>query len=283
MICTAPYKQGAMWYPCGQCMPCRIARKRVWAFRLELESKCHPGGSVVTLTYEVEPEGRTLQPRDTCLWLKRLRKAMEPVKLRYYLVGEYGSQLQRPHYHVLLFNLELSQSHDALQPYRCQCSTCTLIRSTWGLGRIYVDALSPASIRYVCGYVTKKMTSASDDRLLGRHPEFARMSMGIGAAAVPSIADALVGLQLATDVPRALFNGGRYRALGRYLVRRLRRSMGRLESTPQAALDAYCQEMRDLCESVGPAQAAASRSATMAQKARQVEARASIFKSQGSL
>jgi hypothetical protein len=37
--------------------------------------------------------------------MKRLRKAREPNKVRFFLGGEYGEENKRPHYHALLFNV----------------------------------------------------------------------------------------------------------------------------------------------------------------------------------
>ena len=78
-----------------------------------LEAECHKENSFVTLTYAPENEDKlefhegfpSLDPSHATKFIKKIRKKLEPHKLRYYLVGEYGSQTQRPHYHLVLFGM----------------------------------------------------------------------------------------------------------------------------------------------------------------------------------
>lgn len=105
------------------------------------------------------------------------------------------------------------------------------------------------------------MTGRDDDRLNGRHPEFARMSLrpGIGADFVPLVAGQLYHLYVQGysfldftdsqgDVPSALRHGSRLLPLGRYLRRRLRKEVGLDEKAPCEAQIAYKKEMRVLQE-----------------------------------
>lgn len=186
-----------------------------------LEALVHPGASFLTLTYAPEklPEGGTLVPRDLVLFLKRLRKAVEPHTLRYFAVGEYGDTSWRPHYHLALFGLDRSFALS--------------IDKAWGLGFTYVGDLTFDSAQYVAGYVTKKMTDKDDDRLAGRYPEFARMSLrpGIGALSIGQVASALQNregwreLFIHGDVPSVLSHNGRTLPLGRYLRQKLREEL----------------------------------------------------------
>lgn len=228
MLCKAPYAhpEGNM-FGCGQCLPCRINRRRIWTHRMILEALKHESSVFVTLTYNDEhlPSGGTLVPRDLQLFLKRLRKAISPSKLRFYGVGEYGDKTQRPHYHLAVFGVPISAVHT--------------IADAWSLngepiGHVVVGTLTFESAGYIAGYVTKKMTNPDDPKvraLLGdRHPEFARMSTnpGIGAGAMEDVADVLrtkAGcreLALLGDVPNVLKHGGKSMPLGRYLRGKLR-------------------------------------------------------------
>lgn len=192
-----------------------------------LEALTHEASCFVTLTYNEEslPPGGTLCPSDAQKFLKRLRKAIHPHKIRYYLVGEYGDRTFRPHYHLCLYGL----SPDDYQ----------IVADAWSIGgvpigHVVVGSLTFESAAYVAGYVTKKMTSRDDPRLGGREPEFARMSLnpGIGAHAMEDVAEILYtkhgSRELAElgDVPGVLRHGSKTFPLGRYLKRKLREKMG---------------------------------------------------------
>lgn len=231
-----------------------------------LESLCHGDNSFVTLTYSDEnlPDGGNLVPKDTQDWLKRLRFAWsERCKdldiphrpLRYYLVGEYGDDTKRPHYHVALFGyptcLRGRTKHPKKnQPMSC-CIHCDFLYKTWGHGGVDVGDLTLHSAQYICGYVTKKMTAKGDPRLDNKHPEFARMSRrpGIGATAMQTVADALFTkhgadeVHLLGDVPNSLMHGGRKLPLGRYLKGKLRDEIGMDQTFRTQAKQAYEDEM----------------------------------------
>lgn len=225
MLCRNPYTPHAGHaFGCGQCMPCRFNRRRLWTHRMMLEALVHPSASFATLTYSPEnlPDGGTLVPRDLQLWLKRFRK-QSGVPVRYFGVGEYGDFSWRPHYHLALFGVGREAE--------------PLVRSTWGLGHVMLGDLTLASAGYIAGYVTKKMTQQKDDRLEGRFPEFARMSTrpGIGAPAIGDVAAALQNrhgwdeIGRTGDVPAALRVGPSKMPLGRYLRGRLRLAMNFVE------------------------------------------------------
>lgn len=238
MLCKKPYMIGALPCGCGQCLPCRINRRRLWVHRMVLESAMHVGSCFVTLTYDEKnlPNGGNLEPTHSQKWLKRLRKELSPEKIRYFLVGEYGDESQRPHYHAAIFGLDPihTQSFD---------STSELINKTWGKGHTMVGTLTMESASYIAGYVTKKLTNKNDPyvskKLAGRNPEFARMSLGgrtksggIGALAVGNIAAAygdsaaLDSIVDNFDVGSTLLHGRARYPLGRYLKSKLRKALG---------------------------------------------------------
>lgn len=225
-----------------------------------LEARLHGDNSFVTLTYDdgslrYSSSGlATLNLRDVQLWLKKLRAAIAPLKIRYFLAGEYGDESWRPHYHAALFGYPScgrgQTGAGMVKPSwdKC-CSQCELVGKTWALGNVYLGTLEAHSAQYICGYVTKKLTRNDDDRLLGRDPEFARMSLrpGIGADAMCDVASTLVSLDVHKslgDVPVTLAHAGnRELPLGRYLRRQLRMQLGRDEKAPQEALDKMAEEL----------------------------------------
>lgn len=109
--------------PCGQCIECRLNYAKSWAVRCVCESRLYPDNYTwfVTFTYDDahlpkpisildRKTGRftdfyPLQARDMQLFMKRLRKAYNGVRI--YYCGEYGSRNYRPHYHAIIFNLPL--------------------------------------------------------------------------------------------------------------------------------------------------------------------------------
>lgn len=207
----------------------------------------------VTLTYNEKhiPKGNTLNPKDLQLFMKRLRKYVAPLRIRFYAVGEYGDTTNRPHYHIALFGLPgcRFEQMDSFQVQHCvspYCKPCTNIRNLWGKGFIYNTRLTPERCRYIARYVVKKMTRKDDLRLYGRHPEFSRQSNrpGIGAHMLPSILKTINAYDLAPgDVPVTLAHGKSEMPLGRYLRRKLRKMMGRDEKAPQSVIDELAKEM----------------------------------------
>lgn len=201
----------------------------------------HAKNAFITLTYDDDhlPAGGSLEIEAYQKFLKKLRKRIEPHKIRYYFCGEYGETSQRPHYHAAIFGLGPEDAET--------------IDKSWGLGFSHVGELTHDSAQYIAGYVTKKMTSWDDPRLNGRHPEFAKMSQGIGKNAVSAIADSLTtpagcdALARVGDVPHALMMEGKSIPLGRYLRGKLREKLHFPDKkTPIDALNAWKAEMQKL-------------------------------------
>lgn len=258
-----------------------------------LEAYQHEKNAFVTLTYDDAnlPADRSLCPRDLQLYLKRLRKAVSPSRFRFYAVGEYGDQTNRPHYHVGFFGYpgcDNGRSVYRLGRGNC-CYWCDLVRDTWGKGNIDVGELVPDSAQYLAGYVTKKMTSKDDPRLMGRHPEFARQSNrpGIGAVAMQAVATVLLHYNR-EDVPLALAHGTKELPLGRYLRRKLREAMGKDVNCSPQELQEIAAEMQALRASWEASPEFSSKDASLigymsnhehGQRLRNFEARSSVFKS----
>lgn len=202
---------------CAECLRTRTHNKRVWVNRMFLESQKHEKNSFLTLTYDEDnlPHDGSLVPDDVTNFLKSFRQEIYPHKVRYFFVGEYGDDSQRPHYHAALFGVGLEVED--------------IIRKSWKKGHIMLGTLTVQSCRYVAGYVTKKMVVKDGELLDGRYPEFTRMSRrpGIGAGAVDDIARALdnpAGQDLLRneDIPQSLRVSGQNLPLGRYLRLKLR-------------------------------------------------------------
>lgn len=168
--------------PCGECIGCRASWARQWAVRCMHEKRMHHLSSFVTLTYRDEclPALRSLKLRDLQLFMKRLRK-VRGVGLRFFACGEYGSDTQRPHYHLLLFNCDFP---DMRFHGQSDCGeslyTSAELEQLWPYGHNMIGAVDFQSCAYVAGYVFKKVGTFVD--YAPREPEFRVMSRrpGIG-------------------------------------------------------------------------------------------------------
>lgn len=180
--------------PCGQCIGCRLERARQWAVRCVHEAQLHAHNQFVTLTYAPEhlPYGRSLHYRHFQLFMKRARSKFGP--LRFFMCGEYGEQLERPHYHACLFGLHLRDRQvwsvrEGFTLYRSPS-----LEALWPYGFVTVGDVTFESANYVARYVTKKVTGkrafdhysrvdVHTGEVQAVVPEFVRMSLkpGIGA------------------------------------------------------------------------------------------------------
>lgn len=212
-------------FGCGQCLPCRINKSRIWQHRILLESMVHDRSAFITLTYSDEklPEGGNLVPLHVTNFLKRLRYHLNERRIRYFMVGEYGERSGRPHYHGALFNVDFDGDLEAIE------------RAWWDedgpLGFVLAGDVTKDSATYMVGYAVKGWTSRRINKLNGRHPEFMRCSKGskeypggLGIGAIKQIARRLKGKDV--GVVRKLRRGLRDYPLGRYLSQKLADEMG---------------------------------------------------------
>lgn len=261
MLCKNPYVRGGKAFGCGQCLPCRFDKARIWTHRIMLEAYQHKENCFLTLTYK-DDEKINLDPEDLKNFLKRLRKDVYPHKIRYYAVGEYGDIGGRPHYHLALFGFPTCTRGKTKPPRRAGdtrpwscCPVCDRVSRVWNLGHVDLARIEPASARYIAGYVIKKMNRPDHPDLEGRFPEFARMSLrpGIGADAMHEVASVLMQHDYPDekDVPSVLQHGRAKMPLGRYLRRQLRHLMGRKKDAPEITLkemEASLQPLREIAK-----------------------------------
>jgi len=174
MTCDSPYwvmPKAALEkvpVPCGRCPPCKLRRVNSWVFRLVQEDRVSLSSHFLTLTYDtthvpISDNGfMTLQKKDYQDFMKRLRKLCPDAKIKYYAVGEYGSDNKRPHYHAIIFN----------------CTDSSLYDKAWGLGTTFLGNVSTDSIAYVMKYIDKPHSYKHDRD--DRQEEFPLMSKGLG-------------------------------------------------------------------------------------------------------
>lgn len=247
MLCKFPqsfdYRNKDVAYPCGQCMTCRINKRRIWAHRIMLETLAHKRNSFLTITYADKflPENNSVSVSVHQQFIKNLRyhfgEKYPSDRIRFYGVGEYGEKTMRPHYHYALFGFpecEEGPPDRSGHFIPCRCRVCSIVNVAWGQGHIFNGYLSVDAAQYVAGYIEKKLTSDKSEFqqkvLQGRYPEFSRMSRmpGIGAFQAERISKALTtyGLLEKADVPRSLVHGSKVLPLGRYLSDKIYAHMG---------------------------------------------------------
>lgn len=152
--------------PCGKCIACLSRKRQEWLFRIEAELRVSSSAFFVTLTYDdqymtVNDDNQgLLMKTDLQNFIKRLRWYVDRYytglgqdprkhkKLRYYCVGEYGSNNNRPHYHCLLFNLPI----DPIEVIR-ERKILEFLKEVWKFGIIHVGKVESASINYSLAYI----------------------------------------------------------------------------------------------------------------------------------
>lgn len=240
MLCEKPrsFITSKGLLPCGVCRPCRINARRDKKTRLQLEAKNHDENLWVTLTYSDSnlPLERT-RARDgqifgsetrPTLWrpdyqnfIKRLRNYGLPDEFKYFIVGEYGDQYHRPHYHACLFSIGHDYHDKVLRAWCVEQSD----RSYDLLGHVYFGDLTPESMQYTAGYTVKKMTGFNHDALHGRYPEFGASSKGLSLSAVDEVIEVMQLLRL-NDVPDYLVVSEQKVPVPRYIKKKVRERLG---------------------------------------------------------
>lgn len=183
---AAPYKDQIV--SCGQCLACRINRRRKWTARILLEAAGYAQSIFITLTYSPETVPKrtikgdrvdVLKKSDLQYFFRMMRRDPHIDTLRYFACGEYGTKDGRPHYHAILFGKHFTAQMEAI------------VRHTWGKGFITISELNEKRAAYVAAYTIKKMTQEDSRGLNGRPPEFTLQSRkpGIGAEAAARLAN----------------------------------------------------------------------------------------------
>lgn len=175
--------------PCGRCIGCRLEYSRQWAVRAIHEAKLHDANSFITLTYAPEylPADVSIHVDEMQRFLKRLRKAVDPVKIRFMCAGEYGSRYKRPHYHLLIFGYDFPDKYVYKLVHGYKYYRSPLLEKVWPYGISCIGDVTFESAAYVARYILKKI-KGEDEELKesiyqGRSPEFMTMSRKPGIAA----------------------------------------------------------------------------------------------------
>ena len=183
MACTHPVylKEQNITVPCGKCFYCRRKYILMWALRLTHELISYDNKAVfVTLTYNDDnlPHDKSVSVRDVQLFIKRLRKYYNDIKIKYFCVSEYGSEKRtfRPHYHLIVYGLTFENTKAEVFKH-----SAIFTKKIWKKGFTTVKPVHQETISYTLKYIMKNVLY-ENNRVIkkGLKPNFSLKSKGLG-------------------------------------------------------------------------------------------------------
>lgn len=153
--------------PCGKCIECLKVRQQQYSFRAEFEAQDPSNLTIVFCTFTYAPEfllDNELNKIDFQRYIRRLRKSLPGVRVRYLACGEYGELYGRKHYHAILY-------FNAFVDFKP-------ISDAWTFGIVDILPFLPARAGYVAKYSVKQIGS-EDDKLHKQMP-FILVSNSLG-------------------------------------------------------------------------------------------------------
>lgn len=212
-----PPRFSAKKIPCGDCMECRLSKAAEWKDRGMVELEDWEKSCMITLTYNDEHipktiyidentgevvETTTLNVKEHQDFIKRLRKSISGVKIKLLMCGEYGSAetytdaqgkervgTERPHYHYIIYGHDFDDkkfykwSYNEWSKQKNPLYKSQALDKLWNKGHADINEVTPESIGYVCGYVTKKLKGKQAEEEYtkkNRKAPFLITSKGIG-------------------------------------------------------------------------------------------------------
>ena len=161
------------------------------------ESRLYDESCFVTLTFADDQ-----LPDTSVSWypvfqkfMKRLRRRYSGREISYFVVGEYGEQFSRPHFHALIFGVSFPFDRLAGQDSGVPYYQSRELDKLWSHGFASVGTFTPESAGYVARYSLKKVLgqAASDHykrvdsdtgEVFDVVPEFCHMSLKRGGIGV---------------------------------------------------------------------------------------------------
>lgn len=140
--------------PCGKCVACRINYVRSWSVRCLLEASLYEYNYFVTLTIDNDHYDDKLKKSDISSFMKRLRNVIPGV--RFFASGERGSNTNRCHYHILLFNCPIPDLRYVYKYKGHLYYDSEIIKNAWKKGFITITDVNMCTCDYVSNYVIKK-------------------------------------------------------------------------------------------------------------------------------
>jgi hypothetical protein len=248
-----------------------------------LEQRYHANTSFLTLTYDdehlplkVADDGTPIPTLDKDHFKQFIKDIRNNIgKVRYFGVGEYGMEGDRPHYHAIFYT--------DWQYY----SDVPRLQEIWGRGFIQYVPADETRMAYCAKYTTKGLTGTWGNES-GRVPEFSLKSNrpGVGARGLEALGDAYrtrngaEAIVATGDIGTNYRLGGRHYPIPEYYRVKLREALG----VPKYACDRMAGALRDKIppiidiDEVEKAKNKAKRKLNVAQKHTKEELKAKIEK-----
>lgn len=138
--------------PCGKCISCLRVRQQQLAFRAEWEALDPSNCVILFCTFTYAPEyllDNELSVIDMQRYIRRLRKSLPGVRVKYLICGEYGELYGRKHYHAILY-------FDSFIDYH-------YVGDAWPFGIVDIAPFTSARAGYVAKYSVKQIGSSVDN------------------------------------------------------------------------------------------------------------------------
>lgn len=161
-MCVAPIyittKDGRQPVQCGKCYECLVRRRTDWTNRIALEAEYNPPAVFLTLTYAPEfCDGNLHYKSHIVSFIRNVRRLVD--KFTYCVCGEYGGNTQRPHYHFIIFGLDIGTVDDICLKY-------------WPYGHWDIGNLLFGGAKYVAKYHILAKMGALPHFMLPEDPDF---------------------------------------------------------------------------------------------------------------
>lgn len=152
--------------PCGHCLDCLKVRQQQYAFRAEWQALDPRSLTILFCTFTYAPEylpaDNELSKDEMQRYIRRLRKSLPDVSVKYMICGEYGEKYGRAHYHAILY-------FDAFIDYKP-------VVDAWPFGIVNIAPFTNARGGYVAKYSVKQLGDVSEHR----QEPFILVSNGLG-------------------------------------------------------------------------------------------------------
>lgn len=205
---------------CGKCLECLRQQSYEWAFRIVHECSKYECNSFITLTYndEHKPLDGSVSRREVQLFMKRLRKALQPRRIRFFACGEYGKKKQRPHYHVIIFGWYPDDAYFWQNDGKTKLYRSPFLEKVWTFGFSSVGLVSFDSALYCAKYMNKWQFKTYS-RTRGEYFEFSVVPPFVQMSNRPGIgADFAYSVDLVSD---RIYINGRSCKIPRYYLKLL--------------------------------------------------------------